>query len=128
MKMAVDASALLAVYLEEPDAEIHLSKLLSATTLWISPINWWEIQARAYAFSGSEGMAKSSIWMEKLGMTVVPVTSTHAQLAIEAFTRYRGRPARLNLGDCFAYALAKEKRVPLLFKGTDFLATDVAAV
>lgn len=46
-------------------------------------------------------------------------------MAIEARRRYRGRTARLNLGDCFAYALAKELDAVLLFKGNDFLETDV---
>ena len=66
--------------------------------------------------------------MTQLGVTVEPVTLRHAELALAAFARYRSRPARLNMGDCFAYALARAKEVPLLYKGNDFAETDLAAV
>lgn len=55
MKVAVDASAILAVLPRELDSEIYLSKLLSATKLWISPINWWEVQVLMHSRQGSEG-------------------------------------------------------------------------
>lgn len=65
-----------------------------------------------------------------LGLVLEPVTVAQAQLAREAYDRFgKGRhPARLNLGDCFSYALAKATGEPLLFKGDDFALTDVAAV
>jgi ribonuclease VapC len=60
---------------------------------------------------------------------VVPFTAEHAALALEGWRRFgKGRhPAGLNLGDCFAYALAKARGEPLLFKGNDFAQTDVKA-
>jgi ribonuclease VapC len=64
------------------------------------------------------------------GIEIRPVTVEQGQLAWEAyrdFGRGSGHPARLNLGDCFAYALAKWTGEPLLFKGTDFSATDLTA-
>lgn len=63
------------------------------------------------------------------GIQIVAVTEDHARHAREAYRRYgRGNhPARLNLGDCFAYALAKARGEPLLFKGGDFSRTDVEA-
>ncbi len=125
MRIAVDASALLAILLDEPDAEVYLSKLLTATTAWISPVNWWEVQVRMGARYGEAGEAKSAAWMESVGIAVEPVTLAQAKLAATTFARYRGRPARLNMGDCFAYALARTKVVPLLFKGDDFEQTDV---
>ncbi len=64
------------------------------------------------------------------GIDVVAFTADHARLAREAYARFgkgsRSR-ARLNLGDCFSYALAKVKDEPLLFKGDDFTHTDVRA-
>jgi ribonuclease VapC len=65
-----------------------------------------------------------------LGITIVPLDEHQANLAREAFARYgRGRhPAGLNFGDCAAYALAKMEPEPLLFKGSDFGATDIEAV
>ncbi len=61
---------------------------------------------------------------------VRPVTIEQARLAREAYRDYgkgSGHPARLNFGDCFAYALAKDAGEPLLFKGDDFRQTDVTA-
>lgn len=59
------------------------------------------------------------------------MTADTATLVLDAFDRYgkgRGHPARLNMGDCFAYAMARQRGVPLLFKGDDFGQTDIAAV
>jgi ribonuclease VapC len=62
------------------------------------------------------------------GVATVPVSLAQARLAVEAFARFgKGRhPAGLNYGDCFAYALAKERGEPLLFMGEDFARTDIA--
>jgi len=65
--------------------------------------------------------------MTELRLEIVPVSVELARDARRAYQRY-GRsyhPARLNFGDCFAYALAKEYREPLRFKGNDFAQTDV---
>jgi ribonuclease VapC len=62
-------------------------------------------------------------------IAIEPVTLAQARIAREAYRDFgkgSGHPARLNLGDCFAYALAKEKDEPLLFKGQDFAHTDIA--
>jgi len=64
-------------------------------------------------------------------IVIEPVTEAQARIAREAFRdfgRGSGHPAKLNFGDCFAYALAKTQREPLLFKGNDFTATDVLRV
>jgi ribonuclease VapC len=63
-------------------------------------------------------------------IAIEPVTERQARIAREAYRDFgkgSGHPARLNFGDCFAYALAKDKNEPLLFKGTDFAETDVAS-
>jgi ribonuclease VapC len=125
VNIVTDASAVLAILLDEPDAEQHLSKLLLARTVWISPVNWWEVQVRMSARYGEPGEGSAAKWMNQIGIVVEPVTLRHAELALSAYTRYRGRPARLNMGDCFAYALAQAKDAPLLFKGDDFTKTDL---
>ncbi len=64
-------------------------------------------------------------------MTIEAVTETHAQIAREAYRDFgKGseHPAKLNFGDCFAYALAKYSREPLLFKGDDFIHTDIISI
>jgi ribonuclease VapC len=76
---------------------------------------------------GEPGEQQSATWMERLGIAVEPVTLAQAQIATDAFARYRGRPARLNMGDCFAYALARSKGIALLYKGDDFDSTDIRA-
>ena len=65
--------------------------------------------------------------MPELAIEIADVTSQHADIAIEAFRRYGwGRHrAALNIGDCFSYALAKATDLPLLFKGDDFIHTDI---
>ena len=74
------------------------------------------------------GMAeKLDALIETAGAEIVPFTAEHASLARDAWRRFgKGRhKAGLNLGDCFSYALAKERGQPLLFKGEDFAATDI---
>jgi ribonuclease VapC len=127
VRLAVDASAILAILYDEADASLYLAKLLAATKALISPVNWWEVQVRMRSRYGEAGEAKSAAWMETAGIVVEPVTLAQAKAALAAFTRYQGRPARLNMGDCFAYALAQTMEVPLLYKGEDFSNTDVIA-
>jgi ribonuclease VapC len=123
MRLVVDASALLAVLLGEPDSDLFQAKLAAAAKAWISPVNWWEVQVRMQAKYGEAGVAASSSWMDTIGLIVEPVTLAQAKAALTAYALYHGRPARLNLGDCFAYALAQDKDAPLLFKGNDFKQT-----
>jgi ribonuclease VapC len=77
---------------------------------------------------GEGGQRLLSLMVERAGIVVVPFDSAHSQLATEAWLRYgRGRhPARLNFGDCLAYATARLAGRPLLRKGEDFPKTDVA--
>ncbi|HXR26140.1 MAG TPA: type II toxin-antitoxin system VapC family toxin, partial [Candidatus Binataceae bacterium] len=67
-------------------------------------------------------------FLELAGIELVPITAKETETALAAFSRYgkgRGHPAQLNLGDCFAYAVAKNHRTSLLFKGVDFNQTDI---
>jgi ribonuclease VapC len=126
VNIVVDASALLAVLLGEPDAEEYLSKLVAARTVRISPVNWWEVQVRIRSRYGAAGEAGASAWLAKMQIEVEPATLEHAQIALAAYARYRGRQAKLNLGDCFAYALAQASNAPLLYKGANFVKTDIS--
>jgi len=125
VSIVVDSSALLAVVLVEADAEEIHKKMIEADQLWISPINLWEVHVRAEVILGESGRQIVAKIIEEMGIEVELVGARDAMLAFEASKRFGVRPARLNLGDCFAYALAKSKDVPLLFKGNDFAATDV---
>ena len=123
--MIVDSSAILAILFGESDQEIYESKLEVARQVWISPINWWEVMVRARTIKGEDGERVALDLMDTHQIEVALIGAEAANAAFVAFRQYKGRPARLNMGDCFAYALAKQKDLPLLFKGNDFAATDV---
>jgi ribonuclease VapC len=126
VRLAADASAILAILLGESDADYYVSRLFEAGDARISPVNWWEVQVRIRSLRGAAAEAEAAVWMEASGLRVEPVTLPQARIAAEAFARYKGRPARLNLGDCFAYALARSMDAPLLCKGGEFSQTDIA--
>lgn len=77
---------------------------------------------------GEEGLRDLDLLIGRFRIEIVAFTEAQARLAREAFKSYgKGRhPAKLNFGDCMAYALAKETGEELLFKGTDFGQTDIA--
>lgn len=125
--IVVDASALLAIYLNEPERTGLTTVLEAADTAIISPVNYWEVVVRARSLDHEEGAIEATRLVESLGVEIVSIDAEIANMAIEAFARYGTAPARLNLGDCFAYALAKLRNAPLLYKGNDFIATDIAA-
>jgi ribonuclease VapC len=127
--VVVDTSALMAVVLGEPDAERYAASLAAAPRLLIAAPTWLEAAIVATARLGPEGHALLTELLEGLQATVVPFDEVLARSAHDGWLRFgRGRhPAGLNLGDCFAYALAKQCAEPLLFKGEDFARTDLEA-
>jgi ribonuclease VapC len=126
--MIVDSSAIFAILRAEPDRKPIESALLAANSRLISAGTWIELEAvsiRAGDRIVSAGLAR---FLQAIPFEVVPVTVAQAALARDAyrsFGRGTGHKARLNFGDCFAYALAKETGLPLLFKGNDFIHTDI---
>ena len=124
--MAVDASAVLAIVLKEPDAALFESRILAAGGGVISPVNYWEVLVRSWAEFGESGHSAAEFVLSQLGVDVVGTTAEDARSAAKAFERFGQRGGgRLNLGDCFAYALAARTDDGLLFKGEDFPRTDV---
>jgi len=127
----VDSSALVAVLRDESDAPAYAAVLASAEPLLMSAVSWTEA---AVVVDGARDPAASRRFdrlVDLAGITVVPVNPAQASLARQAyrdFGRGSGSRARLNFGDCFAYALASETGEPLLFKGEDFIHTDLEAV
>ena len=125
--MVVDTSALLAILLGEEDAE-QIGILIAGTAeplvSAVAVVEFGMIALSRRGFSAADVERRLQDW----GLIILPVTALSARLALAAFARYgRGRhPAKLNFGDCFAYALAKERDLPLLFKGNDFALTDIA--
>lgn len=127
--MIVDASALLAVLLEEPEKDTFRDRMLLAEALSMSPINYLEASVRADDQRHPAKGAELDNLMGEFGIKIATVTAEQAHLAREAYQRFGkgNHPAKLNLGDCFAYALSKARGEPLLFKGNDFGLTDVEA-
>jgi ribonuclease VapC len=124
----VDTSALMAMLLGEAEAADFARAIRAAPARRISAASWLEAAIVADTRSALAA-AEFDAFMARLELEVMPFTADQAWRAREAHRRYgRGRhPAGLNLGDCFAYALAKSRDEPLLFKGDDFARTDVKA-
>lgn len=127
--MIVDASALLAILFDEPDADRFNRAIADELEdLLISPVNFVEAAIRADKRGPETSEALDKI-MRVSGIKVAAITVHQTRLAREAYQRYGkgNHEARLNLGDCFAYALARARDEKLLFKGDDFRRTDIEA-
>jgi ribonuclease VapC len=126
--IVVDTSALLAILLDEPEQLLFRDKLAEPTRKMISAVSVLEAGIVIAARRGDDGLAALTDLIEGAEIEVVPFDQAQARLALNAFRAYgKGlHPARLNICDCAAYALAKGMSAPLLFKGDDFAATDVA--
>jgi ribonuclease VapC len=125
----VDTSAICAILFAEPDAGRYIEAIAAAPEARISAVTL--VEATTVIEGRRTGTAPTPTpidrWVAGLGAEICPVTERTARLAQEGWRRFgKGRhPAKLNLGDCFAYALAIERDEPLLFKGDDFAQTDV---
>ncbi|HYZ64988.1 MAG TPA: type II toxin-antitoxin system VapC family toxin [Acetobacteraceae bacterium] len=127
--MVVDTSALLALLQLEPEAEQFARVLSAAPARLISAVTRVELSFVAEGQRGERGRQEVDLLLREGEYDVTAVTPHQAEIAIDAFRRFgKGRHrARLNFGDCFAYALAAETGYPLLYKGDDFALTDIPA-
>ena len=127
--MVIDASAILAILLEEADASVYASAMADSPTCLISAASLVETSLIALRLRAPDPIAALDTLIDALAIEVIPVDRDQAMLAREAFRRFgKGRhKAALNFGDCFSYALAKHTGQPLLFKGDDFSQTDIPA-
>jgi ribonuclease VapC len=108
--MIIDTSALVAILDQEPEAERIARTLASTPERMLSAANLVEVGIVMQARRGNDGARDVDLLLAKLRVEIVPFTPRQAEIARKAFRRYgRGRhDAKLNFGDCFAYALAKE--------------------
>jgi ribonuclease VapC len=127
--VVVDASVLVAIFKTEADAAQLAERIFSYRRRAISAATWLEAaMVCESASTKAGGAADFAQLVTGLSLEVIPLTYEQAQLALAAFMRFskgRGAKASLNFGDCFTYALAKELAAPLLFKGNDFIHTDL---
>jgi len=129
--MFVDASAIVAILSREPEADRLADLLESSNAPVTSPIAVFEAAlglCRKRHASVAEASSDVGEFLALAGIACVSIASGEAQTALLAFARYgkgTGHPAQLNLGDCFAYAVARNRAIPLLFKDDDFTKTDI---
>jgi ribonuclease VapC len=128
--MVIDSSALIAILRREPEGDAFKRAIFQAPIRLLSAVTKLEASMVAAGRRGGAGIAELDSLLADLRVVVVPFDDHHAMIARDAFLRYgKGRHrAGLNFGDCAAYALAIGEAEPLLFKGTDFGATDVEVV
>ncbi len=129
--MIVDSSAIVAILKDEPEAPSFAAALVQpGVPKRMSAANWLESAMVIDAAQDPVVSARFDALIAAAGIAVEPVSIAQAALARQAWRDYgraSGHPAKLNFGDCFAYALARESGEPLLFKGDDFVHTDLTA-
>ncbi|WP_050632063.1 type II toxin-antitoxin system VapC family toxin [Bradyrhizobium viridifuturi] len=125
--MVIDTSAIVAIAFNEPEAKSFRERIADDPVRLISAATVLEAAMVIETRLGERGGAELDLWLHKADVEIVAVTADHADQARRAWRRYgKGRhPAGLNFGDCFSYALAALTGEPLLFKGNDFVQTDV---
>lgn len=125
--MIVDSSAVLAVLYREPDAGRYETAIATASNCHMSVINMLEAAIVVEARGGAAAGHELDAFLNRVGIALMPVMPEHVEAARLAWRRFGkgNHRAALNLGDCFAYALAKTTDEPLLFKGEDFTHTDI---
>jgi ribonuclease VapC len=126
--IAVDTSAIVAIILDEPERATFLGAIRAAARALISTVSVIEVKMVVYGRRGPRGV----VFVEDLFRLPIfepvppgPAEMDAAYAAFVAFGKGSLHPAKLNFGDVFAYALAKTRNVPLLFKGNDFSETDI---
>lgn len=130
--MFLDASAIVSILTLEDDHRPLASRLDVAESPVTSAVAVYEatLAVARKKQAGIETAGKEvETFLQRVGVSVLPIDAGTARLALgaqAAFGKLAGHPARLNMGDCFAYAMAKQHGVPLLYKGDDFARTDLA--
>jgi ribonuclease VapC len=124
----VDSSALVAIVRQEADADLFDRALVAARRSRLSAASYVETSIVVDARRDPTLSRRLDELLRRAGVEIVDLTARQAEIARQAhrdFGRGSGHPAKLNYGDCLAYALAKDADEPLLYKGDDFVHTDV---
>jgi ribonuclease VapC len=127
VKLVVDTSVWLCILQDETDALRYAESLATADAILLSAVSYVELGIVVSSRYGAAGTERAEQMLQALGAETVPFDRAQAELALVAWRRYGkgNHPARLNFGDCCAYALAKLINEPLLYKGDDFIKTDI---
>ncbi len=128
MTVAVDTSALIAIINAEPEAAAFVDTMGTVSEALVSAATLLEAHCVARRSAGGVKAGELQALIDRLELTVVSFDLAQLEAARSAYSLYgrgTGHRANLNMGDCFSYALAKTRNLPLLFKGDDFIHTDV---
>jgi ribonuclease VapC len=128
--MIVDSSALVAILKREPDWRVFAEALDTAHLSRLSAATYVEISVVVERLKDPALSREIDELLEQFNIVIEPLTVEQAKIASQAYRDYgrgSGHRANLNFGDCFTYALAREKREPVLWKGDDFAHTDLRA-
>lgn len=126
--MIVDSSAIIAILNGEAEAQDFSARLASAYQPKLTAANYLETSILVDREKNASASKMFDDFLSNYSIKIVPVTEDLARAARAAFNRFgkgMNNKAKLNFGDCFSYALAKEADEPLLFKGDDFIHTDI---
>jgi ribonuclease VapC len=128
--MVIDASAIIAMLAGEADADEFADTLAAASMRLAPAIAVWETVAglaNQYAISIPVARRKVAEFIRVAEIEIAPIGESELEFALDAYDKFgKGRhPARLNMGDCFVYAVAKAKDAPLLHKDQGFWLTDI---
>jgi ribonuclease VapC len=126
--MIVDTSAIIAILKNEPEAQDFSDTIEAAKVVRLSAASYLESRIVVNRYKDPILMARLEEILENPGLQIEPVTAAQARIAWVAYRDFgkgSGSPANLNFGDCLTYALARDKREPLLYKGDDFGHTDL---
>jgi ribonuclease VapC len=124
----VDTSAIVAIVLQEAGAETLKDALVRSTNIRISAATYVELCAVMNRRDRPEINRNVGRLLDVFGIEIEPFDANQARVAAQAYRDYgrgSGHPARLNLGDSYSYALAAVTGEPLLYRGEDFLHTDL---
>jgi len=131
LSLFIDASAMVAIIAPEPERDDLVARIIGGKSgFWSAMTGWETVSAlrRSYRFTVEGARRELEQAVVDLHLNLVPIGHDELHIALDAYQRYgKGRhPARLNMGDCFAYACAKANGARLLYKGNDFAETDLA--
>jgi ribonuclease VapC len=127
----VDSSAIVAMLRGEPEARAMFAALTDEASATVSAAGYLESAIVIDAKNSPVVSARLDTLLQRLNLEIAPVTASQAKIARQAYRDFgkgSGHPAKLNFGDCFAYALAMERGEPLLYKGDDFAHAGLAKV
>lgn len=126
--IVADTSAILAVQFDEPERAAFVEVMIASGAVLLSSVSVLEARMVMYGRRGHRGVVALDRFLRDPLFDMVPPGAEELAVAYEGFVAFgkgSGHPAGLNFGDLFAYALARGRNLPLLFKGDDFSRTDV---